>query len=105
LVDVGEFSRLVDEIGRDRKTLEQSHGDLLQELDELGAMGAARREAGSPPVPREIMNLVLRLTNYMEIEREQNARLFQLLVETAARLVEAEGGTLPADWRRTAGLD
>jgi hypothetical protein len=77
-----DLARL-DRLRREREALEASYADFKSEL-------AAERTPPSDPDERieALSALIRRLVTYVEMEREQSAVLFELLVHAYQRAVD-----------------
>lgn len=69
----------IEQLKREREALEGSYADLMRELEETGVIPEEDR-------PREMMMLVARLVNYINIERQQFQTLYELLLDAYTRL-------------------
>jgi hypothetical protein len=82
-MSVQEALRLLERLRREREALESSYTDIVDDLEET-------------PIPdnplqlyRWLHEITMRLADYEQVEREQNATLMKLLGETIASLVKA----------------
>lgn len=73
----------LDKLARERAALEASYGDLQTEFANPSPPDDPRERV------RELVALLKRMGNYIEMEREQNAEMFALLQDAYERLVEA----------------
>ena len=81
-MNVQEALRLLERLRREREELEGSYTDIIHDLE-------------GTPIPdnplelyRWLHGITVRLSDYEQLEREQNARLMHLLGETLASLVK-----------------
>jgi hypothetical protein len=77
----------LEQARREREALEASYNDFRADI--LKMAESAQTLTEKPEVPTEFFEVITRLTNYVEMEREQSARLFRLLLDAYVRLQEA----------------
>ena len=86
-LDFENAMQKLEQVKREREALEASYLDFKADLVRLAKEGEAL--AVKPEIPSGFAEVLARLTNYVEMEREQSARLFELLLDAYARLSEA----------------
>jgi hypothetical protein len=74
------------QIMRERQALDASYAELMAEMKQ---QSEATQQAGEKPkLPGEVAAMILRLVNYVNMEREQSNMMFELLVSAYAELAE-----------------
>jgi hypothetical protein len=82
---VEEIRVAIDQLTRDRQALDGSYADLKKDL---GKMATKVRSGQSTKPDPEVVQLLLRLANHVEMERAQVETLWQLLHDAYASAVD-----------------
>jgi hypothetical protein len=92
----------LEELKREREALEGSYADFNARLEKL----RERWKTGEiPPPAPEFAELLPLLGNYLEMEREQVAKLFALLLDTYRELAGGRAHAEPRSGAHELGLD
>lgn len=88
----------MEQLARERMALDGAYADLQEQM----AAEAKEAEVSGKRPPEEavpeLMELTMKLANFVNMEREHADKLYALLLETARRLAEAYDIEVPPGW-------
>lgn len=101
-MDVAEYGQIMAQLARERAALDATYA----EIQEGAKQGAEHAQATGEKRPQEelipeLVQLVFKLGNFVNMERDHANKLYRLLQDTMERLAEAYELPLPDDWPKS----
>jgi hypothetical protein len=98
-MDVDEFGRIMAQVMREREALNATYAELQADPGKSAREAkAAGIELTNDDLIRELVQLNLKLGNFVNMEREHADKLVRLLFDAMERLAECYEIPLPVDW-------
>jgi hypothetical protein len=98
-MDVKEFAATIQQLVREREALNEAYEDLQAQMtsqaEEARRTGVKRPREEAVP---DLLQLVVQLGNFVNMEREHGDKLYALLLDALRRLAEAYEIQLPPGW-------
>lgn len=99
-MDVQEFTAAAQQLVREREALNGAYADLQSRLASEAAEAAVQGKRPQEEAIPALVDLAMKLGNFVNMEREHSDKLCALLLDMGNRLAEAYDIELPRDWPR-----